>query len=127
VIVERHTYAFETDCQFAPLADSGRVGRFRLVMPSCRDAWKKEGKLYLCNFMVYPEYQGRGFGKQMSVDAIDEGKRLGAKAIWLRVFTTNVIAHRVYLRAGFVFAEPRSDIERNNLHVMLLMEKTLAH
>ncbi len=52
---------------------------------------------------VNPDYQGRGIGAQLVREAITLAKANGMKAIRLDALATNLPAHKLYERLGFVY------------------------
>lgn len=51
---------------------------------------------------VSPDYQGTGIGSEMVLEAIQLAKNQGMKAIRLDALASNIPAHRLYDRLGFV-------------------------
>ena len=52
---------------------------------------------------VNPDYQGRGIGAQLVCEAISLAKANGMKAIRLDALASNLPAHKLYERLGFVY------------------------
>jgi RimJ/RimL family protein N-acetyltransferase len=65
----------------------------------------EERRLHLGRFAVAPNLRGRGFASLMIAYAKDAACSLGVKKITLRVYEDNVIARRLYERAGFYVPE----------------------
>ena len=79
------------------------VGHFALHVSSSKH-------FHLESVRISTSLQGRGFGKQMVVDAVHEARRLGAKILTLWVFPSNKAAIHIYELAGFKQA-PRDDYD----------------
>ena len=58
-------------------------------------------------FVTQP-YRGRGVGSELARMAIERGKGLGLKTIWLTVEAYNFRATRLYTKFGFKFSEADS-------------------
>lgn len=59
------------------------------------------GTWYASAIALFPEFQGRGFGKALLQDAVQTARRAGALRLTLMVGSFNQMAHRLYLRDGF--------------------------
>ena len=59
---------------------------------------------------VFAAHRGNGYGHAVFSAACDLAAYLGASRLWLKVFTENEPAVRVYKRAGFAF-DPDSPVE----------------
>lgn len=59
------------------------------------------GELYLDSFAVFPEYRGRGFGKELLEATARKAFRAGIPAVGLLVDNGNPSAKRLYLSCGF--------------------------
>lgn len=55
----------------------------------------------LLNLAVHPRYQGLGLGRRLLEDVIADSRCRGARALFLEVRVSNVVARRLYRRAGF--------------------------
>jgi len=66
---------------------------------------------------IKPQYRGRGLGMQLMTLVELEAKKLGARALRLRVRTYNPRAHRVYEAAGFA--------QSNQTGTLVIMRKQL--
>lgn len=56
----------------------------------------------LMDICVEPSKQGKGFGKQLLNQFIQEAKNKGALKIWLEVRAKNISAQMMYINAGFI-------------------------
>jgi ribosomal protein S18 acetylase RimI-like enzyme len=59
------------------------------------------GTCYLSSAAIYPEYQGRGFGKALLDEAVSQTHAAGMRRLTLLVGSFNSRAHMLYLRYGF--------------------------
>jgi ribosomal-protein-alanine N-acetyltransferase len=59
------------------------------------------GESHLLNLCVAPEYQGRGFGRQLLHRVFIEAARKGAQVMFLEVRASNSVAQSLYLDSGF--------------------------
>lgn len=59
------------------------------------------GEITLLNLAIAPSEQGKGYGKQLIEDFIQQGERLQAQSAWLEVRASNQRAFRLYQDAGF--------------------------
>lgn len=55
----------------------------------------------LLNLAVHPRHQGMGLGRRLLEDVIADSRCRGARALFLEVRVSNVVARRLYRRAGF--------------------------
>lgn len=53
--------------------------------------------------IIHPTYRNRGFGKEMLISAIDYCRKEKCKKIRLTVDKDNIVAKKMYLKAGFKF------------------------
>ena len=60
-------------------------------------------KIPSLGIIIHPNYRGFGFGKLMLNMAIIEAKLIGCKKIRLTVDEDNIIAKKLYKKAGFKF------------------------
>ncbi len=58
-------------------------------------------QLHLEGVRIDGAFQGRGYGKEMIVDAVNRARELGAKILTLWVFPSNKKAVHIYKLAGF--------------------------
>jgi ribosomal protein S18 acetylase RimI-like enzyme len=63
---------------------------------------EEDGAIGIYGFGVIPDYQGRGYGRQILVEAIRLARSESQKPIMLDVDTTNARAFSLYLSCGFV-------------------------
>ena len=59
------------------------------------------GESHLLNLCVAPEYQGRGFGRQLLHRVFIEAAQKGAQMMFLEVRASNSVAQSLYLDSGF--------------------------
>jgi len=73
------------------------VGMFKLVPMKFRNSHI----IYLGGVAIHPENAGKGYAKEMILDAIDLVKSLGYTRIELTVATSNHRAIEIYSKSGF--------------------------
>jgi len=73
--------------------------RATIVGYSCR--WRVADEVHLLNLAVHPQRRGSGIGRVLAEAVIDEGRRSGARVMFLEVRAGNVAARRLYRRLGF--------------------------
>ena len=56
----------------------------------------------LMDICVAPDLQGKGYGKQLLNQFIEQAKSKGASKIWLEVRAKNISAQMLYMNAGFI-------------------------
>jgi putative acetyltransferase len=78
--------------------DGKDVGMFKLVPMKFRNSHI----MYLGGVAIHPEYAGKGYAKEMILDAIDLIKSLGFTRIELTVATVNQRAIDLYIKCGFL-------------------------
>lgn len=83
------------------LEQLGLLKLFRLIKLDRALGRHEEGEFYLSNFAVYPQYRGKGFGKEMLEYCFDWAKKLGCSTVRLDVEKNNEIAMRLYSKMGF--------------------------
>ncbi len=66
------------------------------------------GEATLLNIAISPEYQGKGFGKQLIGLFVEHCKSMAIEQIWLEVRESNQVARQVYQNAGFCELDIRS-------------------
>lgn len=59
------------------------------------------GESHLLNLAVDPDFQRRGFGRELLAHALREATRAGAECMFLEVRPTNVTAKALYAQEGF--------------------------
>jgi [ribosomal protein S18]-alanine N-acetyltransferase len=64
-------------------------------------AWLAAGELSLLNVAVAKTHQGKGFGKRLVQNLIEEAHRVQASGIFLEVRTDNTVARGLYKHCGF--------------------------
>ena len=88
------------------------------------------GEAEIFTIGVAPEFQGKGIGKALLADLMDEAKREGAFRVVLQVRSANDRANHIYKHAGFVQAGVISDYYTNRdgtREDALFMEAMLTH
>lgn len=75
----------------------------------------------ITNVMLLPEYRGQGTGKKMLLEAMDRGRRLGAKDFTLEVRKSNKTAIKLYESLGFESAGIRPGFYRNPTEDAVIM------
>jgi putative acetyltransferase len=73
------------------------VGMFKLVPMKFRNSHI----MYLGGVAIHPDHAGKGYAKEMILDAIDLVKTLGFTRIELTVATNNLKAISLYEKCGF--------------------------
>jgi ribosomal-protein-alanine N-acetyltransferase len=63
--------------------------------------WLVSDEIHLMNLAVHPAKRGRGLGALLLAKMLEEGSNQAVHTAWLEVRPSNVIAQRMYLRAGF--------------------------
>lgn len=56
----------------------------------------------LMDICVNPSDQGKGLGKKLLIQFIDQAKAKGAVKIWLEVRAKNITAQMLYMNVGFI-------------------------
>lgn len=56
----------------------------------------------LMDICVSPSHQGKGLGKKLLIDFIEQSKAKGAAKIWLEVRAKNISAQMLYMNIGFI-------------------------
>lgn len=102
-------YATENTYVFNLVDSSRKVGVIWMI--------QEEDACFIGDFLVYPEYQKKGFGTQAIKLIEEEARELGSKSIRLGVFKNNTIAEQLYRKLGYVTYKER---EKN-----FVLEKTL--
>jgi ribosomal protein S18 acetylase RimI-like enzyme len=64
--------------------------------------YKSKNAFSVARICVNPKYQGKGIGTSFLRQLISEAKKQGADALHLHVSTQNVVAMKMYEKAGFV-------------------------
>ena len=59
------------------------------------------GEAHLLNFAIAAEWQGRGLGREALWRLIDVARGRKAEVMFLEVRTSNIVARRLYVSAGF--------------------------
>jgi ribosomal protein S18 acetylase RimI-like enzyme len=90
LLVKKALYIYEQE-------DSA-VGMFKLVPMKFRNSHI----MYLGGVAIHPEHSGKGYAKEMILDAIDLVKSMGFTRIELTVATSNQRAIDLYTRCSFV-------------------------
>ncbi|MCG2634031.1 MAG: ribosomal protein S18-alanine N-acetyltransferase [Gammaproteobacteria bacterium] len=70
------------------------------------------GEAHLLNISIDPEWQGRGFGRQLVHLARESAREAGAEILLLEVRPSNQIALQLYARTGFHQIGRRSNYYR---------------
>ena len=88
------------------------------------------GEAEIFTIGVAPEFQGKGIGKALLADLMDEAKREGAFRVVLQLRSANARVIHIYKNAGFVQAGVISDYYTNRdgtREDALFMEAMLTH
>ena len=94
---------------------SPKVSRFQLAANAAGQVvgfcsyWLVVDELHLNNLAVLPEWRGRGFGWALLSAALDDARAHGAVRALLEVRRSNVVAQRLYTRAGFEVVRVRKE------------------
>lgn len=83
-----HKFLFLTD------SHQRRLGELWLYLP-------EDGQAFLYDIYIYPDFQGKGFGKMAMDLAEREALRAGATTLSLHVFGNNARARNLYSKLGF--------------------------
>lgn len=75
----------------------------------------------ITNVMLLPEYRGKGTGRQMMEELLEQGRLLGAKDFTLEVRQSNKTAVKLYESLGFECEGIRKDFYRNPREDALIM------
>ncbi|MEO6921071.1 MAG: GNAT family N-acetyltransferase [Collimonas sp.] len=87
-------------------------GQYRLRQP---------GVAHLCRIIIAPEARGRGLGKILCRQLMEEASRTAmAQAATLRVYRDNPAARAVYAELGFIAVEAESTVD------VLWMQKKIS-
>lgn len=100
-----------TACTFIKKEGKTIVGAMAVTMFQGEDyhaiAWSQElpdDEVTVIHILaVNPDYHGRGIGAQLVSEAISLAKANGMKAIRLDALASNLPAHKLYERLGFVY------------------------
>jgi ribosomal-protein-alanine N-acetyltransferase len=65
------------------------------------DLWAAGGEAHLLNIAVANKCRGRGYGKTLLGDALNEARRAEAARLFLEVRPSNLVAVKMYEEAGF--------------------------
>ena len=84
------------------------------------------GEATLMDICVHPDYQGKGFGRILLGQFINQAKLIGAEKIFLEVRSKNISAQMLYINHGFIETGRRtgyypSEIGYEDAIVMSLM------
>ncbi|KAF2957232.1 hypothetical protein AS159_09380 [Thermotoga sp. Ku-13t] len=98
-----HSYAKKNRLRTGKLLieQLGLLKLFRLIKLDRALGKHEKGEFYLSNFAIYPQYRGKGFGKEMLEYCLDWAKKLGCSTMRLDVEKDNEIAMRLYSKMGF--------------------------
>ncbi|QBD75783.1 GNAT family N-acetyltransferase [Ktedonosporobacter rubrisoli] len=77
------------------------VGEVNSVIVGIIEVSFSEGSALIQGFAVLPEYQGKGYGRQMLARTVRELLRANPQSIWLEVMTENKQALALYQSCGF--------------------------
>lgn len=67
----------------------------------------------ITNVMLLSDYRGRGIGKQMLIQLLERGRKLGANDFTLEVRESNTVAIKLYESLGFESAGKRPGFYSN--------------
>lgn len=86
-------YLNEGRC-FVAVAGTEIVGEFVLLETA-------PGTVEIVNLAVKPEFQGRGIGKRLTLQAIEEANRLGAAQVEIATGNSSLRQLKLYQQCGF--------------------------
>jgi ribosomal-protein-alanine N-acetyltransferase len=86
--------------------------------------WLVAGELHINNLAVEPEHRGRGLGRRLLADVLDEAARRGASRATLEVRRSNRVAIHLYEQMGFAEAGVRRAYYTNPVEDALILWKT---
>ena len=109
------TNPWTREMYLAELSSGSKVSRFQLAANAAGQIvgfcsyWLVVDELHLNNLAVLPEWRGRGFGWALLSAAVDDARAHGGVRALLEVRRSNVVAQRLYARAGFDVVRVRKD------------------
>lgn len=83
--------------------DKGRIIGTSSFCESRFDKFSGQGEII--SIYLLPEYMGKGYGKNLLEEVVEELKRLGYQNIFLWVLEDNIRARRFYEKQGFSLTE----------------------
>ncbi|HEY4390321.1 MAG TPA: GNAT family N-acetyltransferase [Paenibacillus sp.] len=86
-------YLARGNCYLAYI-DGELIGEFVLIPTHPRT-------IEIVNIAVAEKHHGRGFGKKLVLQAIEEARRLGARSVEIGTGNSSLIQLRLYQRCGF--------------------------
>ncbi|NOT17734.1 MAG: ribosomal protein S18-alanine N-acetyltransferase [Sulfuriferula sp.] len=66
-------------------------------------------ELHLLNITIAPDYQGRGWGRQLMRSLIKQAQQDEAQCMWLEVRPSNTVARHLYDHIGFDYVAVRKN------------------
>jgi ribosomal-protein-alanine N-acetyltransferase len=63
--------------------------------------WMFASEIQVINFAIHPEHRGKRLGHGLLDEMIRSARHKGIQSIWLEVRPSNLIAQRLYSKAGF--------------------------
>ncbi len=85
---------------FVAFVDDAPAGFMKLKLNSKLDEQHESG-IEVDKIYFRPQFQGKGIGRMLIIEAINLGKKIGRKIIWLGVIDTNTEAKSFYQKLGF--------------------------
>ncbi len=83
--------------------------------------WMLVDEAHIATFAVHPDYRGRGIGRQLLVQALQEAVQKGARQATLEVRAGNLIAQNLYRKFGFRTVARRAKYYQDNFEDALIM------
>jgi ribosomal-protein-alanine N-acetyltransferase len=114
-------HAHDTICMIAEddRADSPALVGYSVLRRAADEA-------ELLNLAVSPSHRRRGIGGNLLIQALDDARRFGARAVFLEVRTSNHVARAMYAGAGFEQAGRRQQYYRRPVEDALILRYTLG-
>ena len=88
--------------------------------------WLAYKRMHVQNIAVHPAFRGRGLGRDLLTECLEQGRRGGAITTELEVRASNVSAQSLYLSAGFQVAGYRRGYYTSPREDAVLMETKLV-
>lgn len=86
--------------------------------------WKVLDQIHINNLAVHPDFRGRGLARTLLERVLDEAAQIGAPHATLEVRRSNVVARKLYERAGFALAGVRTSYYTNPIEDALILSRT---
>jgi ribosomal-protein-alanine N-acetyltransferase len=87
--------------------------------------WKLDEEVQISNFALHPDYRGRGIGKKVLKNVLEELHKAGVLYVFLEVRPSNFPARLLYEKMGFEIFGVRKNYYRLPDEDALLMGKSL--